>query len=197
LSKTSPNPGPRDINQEQFDELLSWLDPDREVAGAKYESIHKRLIKIFVSRGSSISEELADRTMNRVAQKLPEIRVTYVGEPAHYFYSVANYIWYEAIRQAKLPVVAPPKILPPDEDAERDFACLERCLAKLPDSERNLVVAYYQEEKHAKIDNRKKLAEQLNLGMNALRIRACRIRAALFQCVEQCRREDSQSPKQK
>lgn len=197
LSTTPPNLGLDDINQEQFDGLLDWLDPDREKAGTKYEWIRKRLIKMFVSRGSSASEELADKTIDRVAQKLPEIRVNYVGESAHYFYNVANYIWHEAIRKAKVPAVAPPKASPPDEDAEQDFACLEKCLAKLPESERDLVVAYYQEEKHAKIDHRKKLAEELRLGMNALRIRACRIRAGLFQCVEQCRRDGSETVKQK
>jgi len=53
-------PQANDINQEQFDRLLCWLDSDWEKAGAEYERIRKGLIKIFVSRGSRIPEDLAD-----------------------------------------------------------------------------------------------------------------------------------------
>ena len=186
---TPPNLGPDEINQQQFDRLLGWLDPDREKAAAKYESIRKRLIKIFVSRGSSTAEELADITINRVARKLPEIQAGYVGEPAHYFCGVASYVFRESLRKDRLPSVGPPTPDPADEDDERDYACLEKCMDKLPAHDRDLVAAYYQLEKHAKIDNRKRLAERLGMGMNALRIRACRIRAVLLECVERCRSE--------
>ena len=186
---TPPNLGPDEINQEQFDRLLGWLDPDREKAAAKYESIRKRLIKIFVSRGSSTAEELADITINRVARKLPEIQAGYVGEPAHYFCGVASYVFRESLRKERLPSVGPPTPAPTDEDDERDYACLEKCMGKLSAHDRDLVATYYQQEKHAKIDNRKRLAERLGLGMNALRIRACRIRAVLLECVERCRSE--------
>ena len=186
---TPPNLGPDEINQQQFDRLLGWLDPDREKAAAKYESIRKRLIKIFVSRGSSTAEELADITINRVARKLPEIQAGYVGEPAHYFCGVASYVFRESLRKDRSPSVVPPTPDPADENDERDYACLEKCMDKLPAHDRDLVAAYYQLEKHAKIDNRKRLAERLGMGMNALRIRACRIRAVLLECVERCRSE--------
>jgi hypothetical protein len=39
------------LTQELFDPLLDWLDPDRERAGHKYETIRLKLIKIFTSRG--------------------------------------------------------------------------------------------------------------------------------------------------
>ena len=187
--KGTPNSGADEINQEQFDRLLNWLNPDREKAAAQYEWIRKRLIKIFVSRGSTTPEELADNTINRVARKLPEIQGSYVGEPSHYFCGVASYIFRESLRKEKLPAVMPPNRSLPSEDDERDYACLEKCLQELPQLERDLVVGYYQQEKHAKIDHRKKLAEQLSLAMNALRIRACRIRAGLLKCVELCRSE--------
>ena len=181
LVDTSPN-------QENFDRLLRWLDPDREQAGVRYESIRKRLIKIFVCRGSATPEELADATINRVALKLPEIFETYTGDPARYFCGVASNIFLESLRKEKAPKIATAKAVPPDEDEQRDYACLERCIEKLSGLERDLVLSYYQQEKHAKIDNRKKLAERLGLGMNALRIRACHIRAGLRDCVEECRR---------
>ena len=186
---STPNSGADNITQEQLDQLLHWLNPDRQEAAVQYEWIRKRLIKIFVTRGSHNPEELADITINRVARKLPEIRDGYVGEPANYFSGVASFIWRESLRKEKLPVVTDPRPLPPSEDEERDYVCLERCLNKLPKPDRELALAYYQQEKHAKIDHRRKLAEQMGLAINALRIRACRIRASLFACVELCRAE--------
>jgi RNA polymerase sigma factor (sigma-70 family) len=185
------NTTPNSISQQQFDELLAWLDPDRDKAGHKYESIRKRLIKMFVSRGVQVSEDLADRTFNRVIQKLPVIRDTFVGDPAHYFYSVAIHILHEFRREQYHPAVHPPPPAPPDEEHEENVECLQTCIQELPALDRDLVLTYYQEEKHAKIDNRKKLAESLGLSMTALRIRACRIRAGLKECMECRRREKS------
>ncbi|OLE61641.1 MAG: hypothetical protein AUI36_11385 [Cyanobacteria bacterium 13_1_40CM_2_61_4] len=186
---STPNSGADDITQEQFDRLLNWLNPDRETAAVKYEWIRKRLIKIFVSRGSHTPDELADKTINRVTRRLSEIQGSYVGDPAHYFSGVASFIWLESLRQEKMPAVRPPNPSAPSEEDERDYDCLEKCLGRLSESERDLAIAYYQQEKHAKIDHRKKLAEQMGLAINALRIRAHRIRSGLFNCVELCRSE--------
>jgi DNA-directed RNA polymerase specialized sigma24 family protein len=180
-----------DISREQFDQLLGWLHPDRAEAGVKYECIRKRLIKFFVCRGSNVPEELADKTINRVARKLPEIVATYVGDPAHYFCGVAGNIFREALRNDKPPVILPPRPAPPDDETEREYACLEKCMAKLNEEERDLVIAYYQRERQAKIDHRKKLAERLGKGLNALRIQACRIRARLQECVLTCLKEEA------
>jgi DNA-directed RNA polymerase specialized sigma24 family protein len=192
---TTSSYGGDSISQDQLDRLLHWLDAEREKAGIRYEFIRKRLIKIFVCRGSAVPEELADLTINRVAQKLPEIQATYTGDPARYFCGVAANIFRESLRRVKTSAVAPPHAAPSEEDGERDYACLEECIEKLPQFERDLVISYYQQEKHEKIDNRRKLAERLGLGLNALRIRACHIRAKLRECVEKCRAEQ-EIPKQ-
>jgi hypothetical protein len=60
-------------------------------------------IKVFICRGSSISEELADRTINRVAIKLPEIEGTYSGDPTAYFLSAAKFIYLESQRRERIP----------------------------------------------------------------------------------------------
>ena len=183
---TAHSPDPDEISQEQFDQLLDWLDPDRQTAGSRYEWIRKRLIKIFVCRGSGTPEELADKTINRVARKLPEIRPTYSGDPANYFAGVAGNIFRESLRKGRIPAIGMPAAAPPDESEERVRTCFERCLAELPADDRDLVLSYYQQDKQAKIDHRKDLAAGLGLGMNALRIRACRIRSNLQECVERC-----------
>ena len=59
-----------DLSQEAFDRLLAWLNPNRALAGEKYEEIRRRLIKIFTCRGCTCPEVLADETINRVARKV-------------------------------------------------------------------------------------------------------------------------------
>jgi DNA-directed RNA polymerase specialized sigma24 family protein len=59
-------------------------------------------------------------------------------------------------------------------------------LKKLSDESRELIVAYYREQQRAKIKLRKELAERLGIPLNALRIRAHRIRAKLEECVVNC-----------
>jgi DNA-directed RNA polymerase specialized sigma24 family protein len=75
------------------------------------------------------------------------------------------------------------------EEIEREYACLEHCLQRLTPENRELVLQYYEDEKRAKIDHRKKLAEKLGIALNALRIRAHRIRLVLEQCVQECMRQ--------
>lgn len=172
------------LTQELFDALLAWLDPSREEAGRKYEQIRLRLIKLFTCRGCFEPEDLADETINRVSKKLSQIQSTYEGDPARYFYGVANKVHREYLRRKLTP--APPPPIPDTDSLEKEYACLERCVEKLTQSNRELVTQYYQEEKRAKIDHRKQLAEQFGIALNALRIRAHRIRTALQQCVRSC-----------
>jgi len=172
------------LTQEAFDALLAWLDPNRERAGEKYESIRLRLIKIFACRGCWEPEDLADETINRVSKKLGEIESTYSGDPARYFCGVANKVHLEYVRRRPTPI--PPPSPGPSDEIEKEYECLERCIQQLPPNSRDLVLQYYQQEKRAKIDHRKLLADQLGIALNALRIRACRIRAELQKCVQSC-----------
>jgi DNA-directed RNA polymerase specialized sigma24 family protein len=172
------------LTQESFDALLDWLDPQREKAGQKYEDIRRRLIKIFTCRGCSEPEDLADETINRVTNKLKEIEAGFTGDRARYFYGVANKVHLEYLRRK--PDVTLPLPVANSDEVEREFKCLETCIDRLTPDNRELVLQYYQEDKKAKIDHRKMLAEHLGIAVNALRIRACRIRATLLECVQNC-----------
>lgn len=194
LSANPPvrQPDRKELRQDNFDYLLNWLDRDRERAGEKYESIRKRLIKVFVCRGSRQPEDLADRTFNRAALKAPEVAPDFTGEPARYILRVAEYIYLESRpeekKQAGLEHEFPAPAGPDDAGVEAAaHRCLDECLGKLPAEDRALVINYYQNEGRAKIDNRRRIAERLGVGMNALTIRACRIRKLLKHCVMNCR----------
>jgi RNA polymerase sigma factor (sigma-70 family) len=171
------------LTQEAFDALLIWLDPDRERAAKRYEEIRRRLLRFFTGRRCTTADDLADDTMNRVARKVQE-GLVYTGDTAPYFYAVAHNVYLEHIKQK--PHVAPPPPPRATEDVEREHACLELCLQRLQPRSRELIREFYQEEKSAKIEHRKRLAERLGLTPNALRIQAHRIRQVLLECVRQC-----------
>jgi len=179
------------LTQELFDPLLDWLDPDRERAGHKYETIRLKLIKIFTSRGSAEAEELADETINRVASKLSEIINNWEGEPARYFFKVAQYVFAERrtkeSRRQTLnqdPVVMP--IVMEENEDNPEYECLLHCLEVLRINERKLVVDYYQQQGRAKIEQHQQMATAMGIAINALRIRACRIKRTLRNCVQEC-----------
>lgn len=174
-----------------FDELLGWLHPDRDQAGRKYEDIRRRLIRIFIHRGCTTAEDLADETIVRVTRKVREIRATFNpdDDPALYFYGVARNVYREYLKrrpEPSLPTPAP--AAPPDEpdDVTPHYDCLEKCLKHLTPQNRELILEYYQSEEGPKIESRKKLAGRFELALNALRIRTHRIRAELKKCVQEC-----------
>jgi DNA-directed RNA polymerase specialized sigma24 family protein len=176
--------GKRVLTQDEFDRLLAWLDPDRERAGKRYEEIRRKLIKFFACRGCPEGEDLTDETINRVARNVIEIAENWSGDHILYFYKVAHYVQLE-YRRKKPPPALPPPARPSDE-VEREHACLEQCMQHLNVSSRKLVLEYYQKQKRAKIAHRERLAQQLGITLNALRIRACRIRENLYLCVQGC-----------
>ncbi len=73
-----------------------------------------------------------------------------------------------------------------DEEHETRLRCLDDCLEELSAEDRVVILGYYQEEKRAKINFRKQMAGRLGVGLNALRIRAWRIRTKLEECVIKC-----------
>ena len=178
---------------DEFNLFLRWLDPDVEKAALRYESVRRNLITIFVRRGCHRPEELVDETFNRVMRRLPKMIDTYVGEPNRYIIVVARNLHLEYAEEVKFQDSLPDhdhdtdlSTNPPDEDKEHSYACLEHCLKELPIHQRKLVVEYYLEDRKAKIDHRKRMADELGIGLNALRIRAYRIRAALEECLKTC-----------
>ena len=172
-----------DMSPDSFEALLCWLDSDREKAGMKYEQIRISLINFFKGRGHSEAEDLADETINRVISRLHDISNQVTGERARYFYGVARKVQLEYLRR-KFP--QNPPIAANSDRVELEYDCLEKCMAKLSPENRELVLRYYEADGREKIEKRKRLAEELGIAPNALRIRAYRIRAALQKCLEQC-----------
>jgi len=190
------------ITREAFDRMLAELHPDSERAGEQYEKIRRKLVKLFEWRGCAHAEECADETFNRVAQKICEGTSIWTNDPYSYFHGVALNVlreyWRSAEQTAKtledvsqiqdLSVDPEDLLLRETEQREKEclIECLNLCLQKLPHESLHLITTYHQGEEALDKARRKELAQSLGIPLNALRIRAYRIRAAIEECVENC-----------
>jgi len=174
------------VTQEQFDLLLSWLGSDRDSAGRRYETIRSGLVRIFVSKGFSDAEDLADETINRVMVRLPSMRARYSGEPACYFHGVAKNIIRESYRRKELTAATVDGRVDPKPERSEEHDCLGHCLNRLPASKRNLILDYYLYEGHQKVAHHKRMAGQLKISEGAIRSRAFQIRLSLEHCMRHC-----------
>jgi RNA polymerase sigma factor (sigma-70 family) len=180
------------IAQENLDEILAWLDPDRETAAAMFVQLHHDLEKIFAWRQCSDPEGLTDEVFDRVARRIHEVRPTYKGDPRLYFRAVAKNLVRENFKKIKTQIALEDADLtkqqvsqPEAEDADVE-ECLQVCLEELSFDKRELILAYYAKEKQAKIDHRRQLAQQIGISVETLRVRTHRICSSLEQCIGRC-----------
>ena len=181
------------LTKAALDRLLTRLDADPEQAGQKYLRVRLKLVKYFEWRRATSPDTEADETINRVARRIEE------GAEVHnlnaYFYGVARLVFAESLKarereqealgQTTAATVELPPALDDSDEAERR-ACFDRCLQELHEENRALIIEYYQDDKSRKIERRKRLAARLDITLNALSIRAHRIRAGLEACVRKC-----------
>jgi DNA-directed RNA polymerase specialized sigma24 family protein len=172
--------------QDPFDALLAWLDSDRDIAARKYETIRAGLIRIFAAKGFSDAEDLADDAISRVSKKLPEIRDSYVGEPAHYFRGVARNLVKERYRLREIATDEFPVAEIKKTNQSDEYECLLRCLQFLSPAKRDLIIDYHVYEGHDKIEQHEIMAQELSISKGALRLRAHNIRTKLEECVLKC-----------
>jgi DNA-directed RNA polymerase specialized sigma24 family protein len=178
---------PWDPTREAFDGLLRWLGESPEEAGRAYEIIRSRLIALFVCRGCSNAEDLADETINRVMRATQKEDFIYEGAPIRYFYGVAKMVHLESLRRKPIPE-APVHDTAAVESAHQ---CLERCVGQLPKRSRQLLMGYYQEQGRARFAQRTNLASTLGVPMSTLRVQAHRIRSLLRECIDKCLEENA------
>jgi DNA-directed RNA polymerase specialized sigma24 family protein len=184
-----------------FRQFLSWLDDGADSQGERYLEMRRRLVAYFDRKNCVAPDDLADETLNRVARRLEEEGAITGTAPAQYCYITAKFVFLEYLRGDRHSHTSLSELSPGEADAvlgaasvasddvqskERLSVCLEQCLAKLPSSDRDLILEYYRGEQRTKIESRRGLAANLRLSVNALSIRACRIRNKLELCVREC-----------
>jgi DNA-directed RNA polymerase specialized sigma24 family protein len=179
------------LTQQAFDKLLSAFSEDRDKAGNDYEVARRKLLRFFEWRAVESPDEYVDETLNRVARRIDEGQK--IDNLMAYIAAVARLVLMEVVKarprsQFSLDdpenkvQLAKPESVEPDARLE----CLDRCLESLPEESRTLIIDYYQEERRVKIELRQELADRLQIPLNALRIRAHRIRIGLEKCITNC-----------
>lgn len=193
------------ITSGAFQRLLDWLDAGTPSDGQSYLEMRRRLISYFDRKNCPASEEFADETLNRVARRLEEEEGAIDSEtPAKYCYITARFVFMEYLRGMDRASVSLDEIresgrevrfarVEPDdrekEAKEKMLDCLEKCTDKLDSVSREIIISYYSGTERVKIENRRSLARKLDISVNALSIRACRIRDKLEVCVGKCAAE--------
>jgi DNA-directed RNA polymerase specialized sigma24 family protein len=169
-----------------------WLDDGIESNGERYVEMRRRLVWYFDRRGRSAAEHLADETLDRIARTLEQSGEIAVRPPARYGYVVARFVLLEDISRERMhapfdesrsAVVASAAAAESDRDRlfrEYRLDCLDCCLQDLKPEQRELIVEYYAHDRRQRIERRRALATKLGITMNALGIRACRIRDGLM-----------------
>jgi DNA-directed RNA polymerase specialized sigma24 family protein len=182
------------LTQEAFEKLLAAFSPDRDAAARQYEALRTKLIRFFEWRAVGLADDRADETLNRVTRRIDQGRE--IDNVVAYAYRVAYLVFLEALREPELTdidqeTIHPSTVEPQFEDPEHEprQSCFDRCLEGLTSENRKIILSYYQDERRAKIQLRKNLADQLKISLDALRIRTHRIRKGLEECIKSCMRQ--------
>lgn len=169
------------LDREALDALLGTLATDREVAGAKYEALRRRLIDLFSWEHCDSPDNLADEVLNRLARKIQE--GTEVPHLEAFTLGIARFVLQEERRKTRNRQTVLREIQlegqPPAPDVQA-WDELETCLSQLPPERRDLIERYY-------IGDREGLARSLGISRNTLRNRAMRIREQLYDCATRAR----------
>ena len=185
------------MTRSTFSKLLAWLDGGTDTHGERYVEMRRRLVAYFERRNRRAADELADETLNRIARTLEREGVI-ATPPVRYCYVMARFVLLDDVRRKRRLVLVGGswvgrlgrRASAADEaraGREESLLWLERCLQQLKPGQRELIVEYYAGRGREKIERRRALARRLGITMNALAIRASRIRDGLLSIVDRRR----------
>jgi RNA polymerase sigma factor (sigma-70 family) len=182
--------------------LLALFDADSRRASERYELMRAGLDRFFQQRGVSCAADLADRTIDIVAQRIAEGEPISQNKLTAYFYGTARNVYREYLRGMEGKSIALEDLSVSDQPMDRQtwldpvkeermtlevrLSCLDKCLELLPPEQKGLILSYYEGKYGDKIENRHELARILGLSQGALRIRTHRIREDLEECLASC-----------
>jgi hypothetical protein len=176
------------LTAEVFGSFLKWLSSDCETAATRYLELRRKLVRFFVCKSCAHAEELADRTLDRVAiivNKEPEK----YSQPTALCVGVAKKVWLEYHRERQPEPLETENIPAKNPELwrfrEHESNCLSSCVNRLGERERELIEQYHGFRGHERIDLRKRLAQEYG-GLNKLRIMTYRIRCRLYECIQGC-----------
>lgn len=196
------------LNKKRLQKLLSFFDRDEEKAGKKYEEVRKLLIKKLEFQGSPTPESHADLCIDKVARQLADENLQLDENYKYYFLQVANFTlndyWKSREHKKKetlddkLPNELPfidLRVKEKEKEAEElsekerkiKFDCMKKCLDKLKEPDKNLIIDYYQliNDENNK-EQRENLAKKYGISLKNLRVKIYRMKEKLKICEGNC-----------
>jgi RNA polymerase sigma factor (sigma-70 family) len=158
-----------------------------QTSTAKFEGIEelvtmrRPLLRFFESNHCADPEELTDDTLFRVVNEMSRERA--IENLKAFTYATARHVLLEFKRRSQRFGELPENLsvaLETSDPSMDSIQRLRRCLQRLPADQRQLIEAYYSEGKGK--DNRRELAETLNVSAVALRVRKHHVIEALRRC---------------
>ena len=176
------------LTDQAFGVLLDALGTDRDRAAARYEALRARLIRFFGWERCPAAPDLADEVLNRLAKRLLEGE--HIEALEKYVYGIARMVLREVGAKSERNAAAITELLrlaPEQRFSEpKSLGCVTHCLSRLSSQERDFILEYYTGDGRQRIENRRKMANRLNLPLNAVRNRALRLRERLERCSLEC-----------
>jgi DNA-directed RNA polymerase specialized sigma24 family protein len=188
----TPRPEKWTLTKEALDVFLARLDADRDRAGESYEQVRRKLVTFFRCNGCWDAERLVDETIDRVIRRLGEVDVidlmAFIRGVARHVASEAHKISIQVIALDDAAEPSRQRCADPEAEelTEKRLGGLEKCARYLSHQDRELVFDYYRYDKTEKIENKRKMAQNMGITAGALRVRAFRARQHLEDCITNC-----------
>lgn len=171
-----------DKNSQAFEALLLRLEPSLPDPEKRYKQLRSKMVKFFGWKRCEEPESLADETIGRTARNLGAGEAIHADNPYSYIYAIARNVFREYLRDKKKREMISNNL--PDHTqtyCEDSQDCRKECLHGLSRDKRSLLQHYYAGE-----ETRDRLAQSLNMSLNALRLQIHRLKQELRACEEQC-----------
>jgi DNA-directed RNA polymerase specialized sigma24 family protein len=170
--------------------FLAVLGADPVVAEKAYRDLRNRLKRFFEWKGCLSAEDLAQETLTRAFTRIAGGQQIYAEKPFSYFMGIARNVLSESWRARKEEGLDLENPFSSESDGRQDFAdqriLLERVLRELSVQDREFLIEYTFEDKV-------ELAQRRGESINALRLRAFRIREAIRKEFGEMRKPNSPS----
>ncbi|MFZ1700202.1 MAG: hypothetical protein WBO10_10105 [Pyrinomonadaceae bacterium] len=186
---------PKRSNEKGFSSFLKTLDGDDQTAAEKYLVLREKLERFFEWRGCENVEGLTDIVFDRTIKKIIDGEV--IENADAYCGSVAKFVLLENRREImrheefdensrETNSAGIEHASVEEDEKDKRFECLDRCLAEFPVDNRELLIRYFDTDEKTMIRSRKRLADELGTNLNSLRIRVSRLKSKLGRCTKDC-----------
>jgi len=179
------------LNEEGLNKLLHCFSPDPDEAAKRFLLARQRVLRVFEWNGIKSADDYVDETIDRTIRKIDEGHI--IDNLLAYLIGVARVIVKELHKNInRVPVSLDDIPVEPrfEEqeviEPEHREVCFDQCLKELTKDNHSLILEYYEGTGNEKIRRRQRLADKLGIPLNALRIRAHRVRKSLENCIAKC-----------